>query len=210
MIFPQELWFPVCNITKPSVIGKVFYFHKDVLYFPNINIQRVTPKDTNKINQELYLFHRAGLFKSLEVREARSSDFDAVERLTHNMKSKDSILKDLNKYLQSRKDPNGVNIQAFVAQVLGRVVGIAILRQEEDIEYLRSNYNIEDFILYAHHKREEHGHLNHFALIPIFSFLTKHFIREILRKADKTCLYYPIYPEYVSPEVRIFNVDSKG
>ncbi len=152
----------------------------------------------------MYLFHRAGLFKSFEVREARSSDYEAVERLTHNMKSKDSILKDLNKYLKSRKDPNGVNIQAFVAQVLGRVVGIAILRQEEDIEYLRSNYNIEDFILYAHHKRDEHGHLNHFALIPIFSFLTKHFIKEILRKAEKTCLYYPIYPEYVSSDVKIF------
>ena len=39
MIFPQEPWFPVCNITKPSVIGKVFYFHEDVLDFQNIKFK---------------------------------------------------------------------------------------------------------------------------------------------------------------------------
>ncbi len=67
---------------------------------------------------------------------------------------------------------------------------------------MRSNYNIDDFIYYTHHKREEHGHINHFALIPVFSFLTKFFIREILRKSSKTSLYYPIYPEYAPKNVK--------
>lgn len=67
---------------------------------------------------------------------------------------------------------------------------------------MRSNYNLDDFIYYTHHKREEHGHLNHFSLVPIFSFMTKYFIREILRKSSKTCLYYPIYPEYAPNDVR--------
>jgi hypothetical protein len=37
--------------------------------------------------------------------------------------------------------------------------------------------------------------------MPIFSFLTKYFIREILRKSNKTSLYYPIYPEYATIDI---------
>ncbi len=147
------------------------------------------------------MFHRAGVVKSFEIREAKPSDYAHVERVVHNIKSKEAVLQDLNIFLKSRKDPNGVNVFAYVAQVLGRVVGIAILREELDIEYLRSHYNIEDFILYTHHKQEEHAHLNHFALIPIFSHMTKYFLREISRKAHKTSLYYPVYPEYAPEQV---------
>ena len=162
---------------------------------------RVTPRETNKISQELYVFHRAGLVKSFEVRAAKQSDYDMVERLARTIQSRDSIMTDLDIFLKSRKDPSGLNVEAYVAQVMGRVVGVAIIRPEEDIEYLRSNYNIDDFILYTHHRREEHGHIHHFALVPIFSYLTKYFLREILRKSNKTSLYYPIYPKYAPDAV---------
>lgn len=161
----------------------------------------MTPRDTNKLNQELYIFHRAGLLKSFHVREATRRDYATVEKLVQNIKSKDSILKDLDLFLKSRKEPTGVDVEAYVAEVLGKVVGIGIIRLEEDIEYLKSNFSIEDFIIYNHHRREEHGHINHFALTPTFTFLTKYFLREIMRKSSKTCLYYPIYPEYVPEEI---------
>uniref|UniRef100_A0A8B9BQA8 Cilia and flagella associated protein 61 n=1 Tax=Anser brachyrhynchus TaxID=132585 RepID=A0A8B9BQA8_9AVES len=66
----------------------------------------------------------------------------------------------------------------------------------QDIEYIRSHYNIEDFIHFNHHQQEEHGRLYHFALNPIFHHYTKHFLKEILRLAHKSSLYYPIYPQY--------------
>ena len=47
----------------------------------------------------------------------------------------------------------------------------------QDIEYIRSHYNIEDFIYYNHHRRQDHGHLHHYALNPIFSHLSKHFLK---------------------------------
>lgn len=147
----------------------------------------------------MYLFHRAGLIKSIEVRPAlEPNDYKLVEKLVYNINSKDSILADLKTYQKSRKDLNGVDIQVYVAEVIGKIVGVAVIRQEDDIEYLRANYNIEDFIMFNHHKRCEHGHINHLALTPIFLFQTKFFIREILRKSHKTCLYYPIYPEFSS------------
>ena len=81
------------------------------------------------------------------------------------------------------------------------MVGVAITRREEDIEYIRSHYNVEDFIYFNHHRRDEHGHLHHFALNPVFLHQTKHFLKEVLRQSHHTCLYYPVYPEYGSPEV---------
>lgn len=84
------------------------------------------------MNQELYLFHRAGLAKKIHVREANQpSDYQAVEKLVANIESRPNVLKDFDSYLKSRKDVNGVDIQAYVVEVLGRVVGFAIIRQEE-------------------------------------------------------------------------------
>jgi hypothetical protein len=60
-----------------------------------------------------------------------SGDYESVERLVHNIKSRESLLSDLNVFIKSRKDSNGVDVQAFVAQVFNRIVGVAIIRQEE-------------------------------------------------------------------------------
>lgn len=65
----------------------------------------------------------------------------------------------------------------------------------QDTEYIRSHYNVEDFIYFNYHQWEDHGHLYHFALNPIFHHYAKHFMKEILRLSYKTCLYYPIYPQ---------------
>uniref|UniRef100_A0A8B9Q937 Cilia and flagella associated protein 61 n=1 Tax=Apteryx owenii TaxID=8824 RepID=A0A8B9Q937_APTOW len=92
---------------------------------------------------------------------------------------------------------DGTPVQAFVAEALDQIVGISVIKDEMDIEYIHSHYNIEDFMHFYHHQREEHGHLYHFVLNPIFHHYTKHFLKEILRLAHKSSLYYPVYPQYV-------------
>lgn len=47
----------------------------------------------------------------------------------------------------------------------------------QEIEYIRSHFNIEDFIYFNHHKRDEHAHLFHFALNPVFQQYSKHFLK---------------------------------
>lgn len=78
----------------------------------------------------------------------------------------------------------------------------SLLSLLQDIEYIRSHYNIEDFIYFSHHQREEHGHMHHFALNPIFRHYTKFFLKEILRLGFKSCLYYPVYPKSREGKVR--------
>ncbi|KFW71434.1 Uncharacterized protein C20orf26, partial [Pygoscelis adeliae] len=158
---------------------------------------RVVPFCTSKLGHELYVFHRAGLLKSFNVRRATTSDLLGVKMLIKTLSLNESILNDLKIFTLARRDPDGTPVQAFIAEVLDQVVGISVIRDEMDIEYIRSHYNIEDFIHFNHHQQEEHGHLYHFVLNPIFRHYTKHFLKEILRLAHKSSLYYPIYPQYV-------------
>ncbi|NWJ06557.1 CFA61 protein, partial [Crypturellus undulatus] len=158
---------------------------------------RVVPFCTSTFNHELYLFHRAGLLKSFNIRKATSNDILGVEKLIKTLSLNESILNDLKMFTQARKDPEGTPVQAFVAEASDQIVGVSVIKDEMDIEYIHTHYNIEDFINFFHHQREEHGHLYHFVLNPIFRHYTKHFLKEILRLAHKSSLYYPIYPQYV-------------
>ncbi|NXP54719.1 CFA61 protein, partial [Heliornis fulica] len=161
---------------------------------------RVVPSCTSTLGRELYVFHRAGLLRSFNVRRATTNDLCGVKMLIKTLSLKDSILNDLKTFTLARRDPDGIPVQAFIAEVLDQIVGISVIRDEMDIEYIRSHYNIEDFIHFNYHQQEEHGHLYHFVLNPIFHHYTKHFLKEILRLAHKSSLYYPIYPQHVEGE----------
>ncbi|KAL4238233.1 Cilia and flagella associated protein 61 [Mactra antiquata] len=181
-----------CIITVPHLVPE----------FPLLqNFVRVTPRSPSTLPQELYVFHRNGLLKDFSVRLATPEDYSGVEKLTKTIDLHENLLKDLKQYNKAKRDDDGKQIQAFVSTSQKQIVGVAIIRVEEDIEYIRSHYNIEDFIYYNHHKRSEHGRLHHFAINPMFSHLTKHFLKEVLRIGYKTCLYYPLFPPYTDKEI---------
>ncbi|XP_048259860.1 cilia- and flagella-associated protein 61-like isoform X2 [Haliotis rufescens] len=181
-----------CIITVPHLVPE----------FPLLQgFVRVTPRSSSTLPQELYVFHRSGLLKDFHVRVACSSDVRGVDMLVQTVDLHDNLLKDLKQFNMARRDESGTEIQAFVAESQDQIVGVAIVRREEDIEYIRSHYNIEDFIYYNHHRRQDHAHLHHFALNPIFNHLSKHFLKEVLRLGHKTCLYYPLYPPYTKKEI---------
>ncbi|NXD20754.1 CFA61 protein, partial [Spelaeornis formosus] len=158
---------------------------------------RAVPSCTSRLGRELYVFHRAGLLTSFNVRKAETSDLQGIKMLIETLHLNERIWNDSKKFTETRRDSDGMPIQAFVAEVLDQIVGVSVTRDEMDTEYIRSHYNIEDFIHFNHHQQEEHGHLCHFVLNPVFRHYTKYFLKEILRLGHKASLYYPIYPEYV-------------
>uniref|UniRef100_A0A674BZT4 Cilia and flagella associated protein 61 n=1 Tax=Salmo trutta TaxID=8032 RepID=A0A674BZT4_SALTR len=173
LFLPQDRDF--CIISVPKLAPE----------FPLLqSFLRVVPHHTSSLPQELYIFHRSGLLKP------------AVCNMVKRLSLHESLLEDLDMFYQAHRDMDGTPLQAFVAQVQNQLVGIVIIRNEEDIDYIRANYNIENFIYFSHHRYEEHGQLCHFALNPIFQHYAKHFLKEVLRLAHKSCLYYPIYPSY--------------
>ncbi|KAM4522169.1 cilia- and flagella-associated protein 61 isoform 2-T2 [Odontesthes bonariensis] len=159
------------------------------------NFAHVRSGPTSSLLHEVYIFDMTGL-RNLEVRPAGAADRPAVCELLKDLNLNESLLQDLDSFCNIRSDPNGVPLQAFVAQVDGRVVGAVIIREEQDIEYLRAHYNIENFIYFSHHRYEEHAHIRHFVLRPSFQCFTRHVFKEVLRLAHKSCLYYKLYPPH--------------
>ncbi|KAL0967286.1 hypothetical protein UPYG_G00250310 [Umbra pygmaea] len=183
-LFPDR---DFCIITVPKLAPE----------FPLLqSFLRAVPHPTSSFPQELYIFHRVGLLKAFDVRLAMSADKPAVCDLVNALRPHGSLLEDLDRFFQARRDADGTPLQAFVAHVQNQVVGIVILRNEEDIDYIRAKYNIENFIYFSHHHYEEHGQLCHFVLNPIFLHRAKHFLKEVLRHGHKSCLYYPVFPSY--------------
>nr|XP_048311477.1 cilia- and flagella-associated protein 61 isoform X2 [Myodes glareolus] len=160
------------------------------------NFVKVVPYNNCTLEHDLYVFHRAGLLRSIKIRLASFVDTAGVENLVSTLVLSRKILDDFSQYTEACRDPDGTALQVFVAEVANQIVGIAVVRMETDIEYIRSHYNIEDFIYFSHHQQEEHGRLHHFALNPIFRHYTKFFLKEIFRLGYKSCLYYPIYPQF--------------
>ncbi|TKS75347.1 Cilia- and flagella-associated protein 61 [Collichthys lucidus] len=160
---------------------------------------RAPRRDTGSPLHDLYVTHRTAL-RSLEVRPAVPADRPAVSELVAGLSLNESLLQDLDRFYETRRDPDGLLLQAFVAQVHGRVVGMLIMRDEPDVEYIRAHYNIENFIYFSHHRFEEHARIRHFVLRPSFQHFSRRLFKEVLRLAHRSCLYHRIYPADRSQE----------
>ncbi|XP_069370684.1 cilia- and flagella-associated protein 61 [Paralichthys olivaceus] len=156
---------------------------------------RVPPRANSALVNELYIFHRVGL-RPVEVRPAVAADRPAVSSLVEGLTLSESLLEDLDCFYQSRSDPDGLKLQAFVAQVGVEVVGIVIIGDEQEIEFIRAHYNIESFIYFSHHSSEEHARIRHFVLKPSFQHFTKHVFKDVLRLSHRSCLYHRLYPPH--------------
>ncbi|XP_056261198.1 cilia- and flagella-associated protein 61 isoform X2 [Seriola aureovittata] len=179
-----------CVITVPTLSNE----------FPLLqSFLRVPARATSLLLRELYIFHRDGL-RPVDVRPAVAADRPAVSDLVKGLRRHESLLQDLDRFYRTRSDPDGVPLQAFVAQVDSRVVGILIIRDEQDVEYIRAHYNIENFIYFSHHSYEEHAEIRHLVLKPSFQHFTKHLFKEVLRLAHRSCLHHRLYPPYRSQE----------
>uniref|UniRef100_UPI0037E978DF cilia- and flagella-associated protein 61 n=1 Tax=Semicossyphus pulcher TaxID=241346 RepID=UPI0037E978DF len=179
-----------CIITVPTLCPE----------FPLLqSFHRVPRRASSTLPRELYIFHRTGL-GSVEVRPAVAADRQAVSDLVKGLRLSESLLQDLDCFYETCRDLDGVRLQAFVAQVNREVVGILIIRDEQDMEYIRAHYNIENFIYFSHHSYEEHAQIRHFVLKPSFQHFSTHVFKEVLRLAHRSCLYLRIYPSDPSQE----------
>ncbi|XP_046859906.1 cilia- and flagella-associated protein 61-like [Xenia sp. Carnegie-2017] len=187
-LFPDKDY---CVITMPHIVNE----------FPLIQeFTRISPKVRATISQELYVFHRWGLNRSIKVRPAVTNDVMAIENLVDELSGSSLLMRDVKQYNISHRDEDGQELQVFVAECLGLLIGVTVIRQEEKIEFIRAHFAIEDFIYYNYHQREEHGRLFHFKINPVFQHYTRHFLKETLRLSRKSCLYYCLYPESIGPE----------
>ncbi|KAJ4928863.1 hypothetical protein JOQ06_004485 [Pogonophryne albipinna] len=213
-VFPDV---DLCIITVPTLSPEFLLLQSCI---------RLPPRSTNASPpREIYVFQRSGL-RSVEVRPAVAADRPAVSELVKTLSLRESLLQDLDRFYETRRDKDGeempgsrlvriqlsgfssltdtpadgVPLQAFVSTVQSEVVGILIIRDEQDLQYLCARYNMESFIYFSHHRLEEHAHILHFVLAPSFQRCCRHLFKESLRLGHKSCLFHRLYPPHISPQ----------
>uniref|UniRef100_G3PDQ4 Cilia- and flagella-associated protein 61 N-terminal domain-containing protein n=1 Tax=Gasterosteus aculeatus TaxID=69293 RepID=G3PDQ4_GASAC len=123
--------------------------------------------------QELYVLPRAG-HSGVEVRPAVAADRPALCDLVKDLRLSEALLQDLDRFYESRRDP--------------------------DAEYICAHYNIENFIYFSHHRREELAQIRHLVLKSSFQHLGRHLFKEVLRLAGRSCLFHRMYPSIQGQE----------
>ncbi|CAF0869342.1 unnamed protein product [Adineta steineri] len=182
-----------CIISIPQMVPEFPLLQSFIRIPPRVHLPNI---------QELYLFHRAGLLRDISIERATEKNLDTVKRLTEHFSSREKIMNDFLDAVRSRKRTDTkAFLDAYIINVANQTSAVIIFSNEDNIDYLRSQYNLEDFIYFDLHKRYDHLHLYHFVINPIFAFMTKLFLKEILRKINKTCIYYPIFPRYADDEM---------
>lgn len=153
---------------------------------------RVTPRSICTFEQELYVLHRNSISSWLQVREARSYDVAGVQKLVANIPKQRRFLNEF----KAAVDGDGQEgfVAAFVMLNSGTPVGVAVLKEEEDVEYLKTHYELSNWFNERHHKTGSYGVIQHLVLTPIFQKHSRFFLRELHRLGDFSVLFYRLAP----------------
>lgn len=165
---------------------------------------RVTPRPICNFEQELYVLHRNCISCSLEVRSAMRSDLPVIEKLIANIHKQKNCLTDFKKAVGIIDDDDEFDIddtteipssiEAYVMLSNGTPVGIAVLKEEDDVEYLKTHYDLKNWFDERHNKTGSYGVIQHLTLTPIFQKRSRFFLKELHRLSDFSVLFYRLTP----------------
>lgn len=81
---------------------------------------------------------------------------------------------------------------SFSARVEDQIVATFLLSKDVNLDYYKSHFHIQDQILMAEHERKGHTRLLFSIINPIFEKSTRFLLKELLRLAGKSCLYFEV------------------
>ena len=166
-------------------------------------------------DQSLYIVHRDSMLANdlLSVRRYLPSYADALKDFVVPMgeageeilEGAKSALKDNSTELND--NPGEV---CFVVTVANDIVGVVTLSRKiittEDIEWIRANFQVDEFINYERHRARAQAAITNFALSPIFSRWSRFILREVMRYYGKSLFYYQCENRSSVPEDLIADV----
>ena len=90
---------------------------------------------------------------------------------------------------------------SFVLTADGAVVGIAVVRMDLDVDYLRCNYELDDFLELNLYKPRQHIMLQYLAINPIFRPRLPLFLKGIMRQLNRHTVFYRDFMDREIPEI---------
>jgi len=146
---------------------------------------RVTPK-TSQTENEVYVLHRATLTNSMKTRESRLEDVAELTRLDF------SVGDHVETAIEEGCDSDGVELKAFTFTLAETIIGACVIREESEINMVRTYFNIEQFINFNQQSTNDHWRIISCAISPGYQALTRHALTETLRLVNGSTLYQRI------------------
>jgi len=176
-------------ITQPHVVPESSLIH---------TFTPVKKRPHNTFNHVLYVIHRDALMtKDIYVRRAEEEDVELFAALCSELDDQDEVIKNFT----SGIDDEESKYLSFSVKVQGYLIGGFVITKNVNLEYYRSHFHIEDFIILKEHDRDCHSRLVHAIINPIFFKSMRTVLKEIMRLANKTCLYFETYEGTIIPDV---------
>lgn len=151
---------------------------------------RVPHRSSSTFPGQLYVFHRASLITSLSVEPAESRDLGDIRSLVKYTERAEQVMLSVRELFLD----NAAQSSVFVVRCCEQLVGVLVVKSEDNMDYLRSHFEIEEYVRFDLHAREGFGHLYHFLLNPIFLRFAHIILAEVMRLTPLSVLLYPLFP----------------
>lgn len=178
--------FMLPNTTQPTIATRLFTF--------------VRTRSGISFDQSLFILHRS-YFLAL--------DYLHLERMTTKLLHDDTLV--TQQFVKSRPSfeqdvklsiaENDVEVHenpsflSFAVKMgTNHVIGVLVLSRRnlanEDVNWLRAHYHLDEQVNYGRHRLRQQYILQHWVLDPLFTHFTRLILQHVMRLCHKTLLYY--------------------
>ena len=125
---------------------------------------RVAPRQERSPQKELFLCHKMSLMAGLKVAWVRSAHTTGISSLVRQEESAAIILRDI----QHSMETDGSDAKTIVATCFDQVVGVAVFREEYDLQHLKTHYDADI--------GDSPVRLHHLVVAPVFQRFARHIL----------------------------------
>ncbi|CAH2090284.1 unnamed protein product [Euphydryas editha] len=148
----------------------------------------VPTKDNISVNHALYVAHRSSVLSKIRVRRAEIMDVPQIAQLLGSLDGKETLWTIENTILKKSQ------LQCYVFLSSVTLIGVGILEQPEQIDFIRAKFNVDSYRIHKHHT--SHGFDCGFATLkavlvyPVFETHYRFFAREMMRLSGSNALMW--------------------
>ncbi|CAH0726953.1 unnamed protein product, partial [Brenthis ino] len=139
----------------------------------------VPPKNNISSDYALYVAHRSSVLGKLRVRRAEIMDIPQIAQLLKSLDNKETLWTIENTILLKNK------LQCYVLLTSTTLVGIGIIEQPEQIDFIRAKFNLDAHRLHKYYASEGYNcgisTLKAVLVYPVFEAHFRFFAREMMR-----------------------------
>lgn len=181
-------------VTQPHTVAESSLLNKFTL---------VQKQSINTFQHVLYLVHRDYLFEQdIAMQRTNAEDVPAImELIMSSGESEESAKAVCAKIESTCANEASAPHFTYTAKVLDQVVASFLISRDINLEYYVSHFHVQDQILMGEHERKGHSRLIFSIVNPIFEKSIRFLLKEVLRQAGKTCLYFEVNDSTVIPQI---------